>query len=265
VSDMALDYLTHLRNDSARALRVLRDADPGLPVPSCPGWSADDLLWHLAEVQWFWGTIVQQRLQDPDRAEEQKPDRPGSHDALVAFFEESTKLLQSTLAATEPTVEVWMWADDKSVGYIRRRQAHEALIHRLDAELTVGDVSPLDPDLASDGVHEALTVMYGGVPAWGTFSPSGRTIEVVTTDTGLSIPLQLGRWAGTSPNTGTSYDEPICEIADADGFEAEAVVRGSAPALDTWVWGRSDERGLAVEGDREVFDQLQEVVSQGIQ
>ncbi len=49
-----------------------------------------------------------------------------------------------------------MWADDKTAGYIARRQAHEALVHRLDAELTVGDRTPLDPRLAADGVDEAL-------------------------------------------------------------------------------------------------------------
>lgn len=262
---MTLDYLKHVRSDSDRFLTLLRDADPSLRVPSCPEWDADDLLWHLAEVQWFWGTIVDQRLSDPDAAESQKPDRPGSHEGLVAFFEESTALLQGSLAAADPSEHVWMWADDNTVGYIRRRQANEALIHRLDAELTVGQVTPLDPALASDGVHEALTVMFGGVPPWGTFTDSGRTLRVVASDTGLEVPLRLGRWTGTSPNTGTSYDEAICEVAEAEGFVADASVRGRAADLDAWVWGRADAGALTIEGDRELFDALQEVVSQGIQ
>ena len=34
-------------------------------VPSCPDWTAADLLWHLVGVQLFWGTIVRDRLDDP--------------------------------------------------------------------------------------------------------------------------------------------------------------------------------------------------------
>jgi uncharacterized protein (TIGR03083 family) len=261
---MSLDYLAHVAADSDRFLSLLRDADPSLVVPSCPEWAADDLLWHLAEVQWFWGTIVDQRLQDADEAENQKPDRPDSHAGLVAFFEQSNALLESALATADPSETVWMWGDDKTVGYIRRRQAHEALIHRVDAELTVGEPTPLDTALASDGVHEVFTKMYGGVPAWGTFTPSGRTVAVETTDTGLVVPLELGHWKGTSPNTGNTYDEPICEIADAAGFAADATVRGAAADLDRWAWGRADASALAVEGDRDAFGALQEVVDQGI-
>ncbi len=262
---MSLDYLAHLRNESARFRSVLGDADPALRVPSCPEWSADDLLWHLAEVRWFWGNIVSQRLQDGEEAEAQKPERPESHQALLDFYDEASALLQQTLTETDPSVEVWMWSDDKTVGYIRRRQAHEALIHRLDAELTVDDVTPLDTTLASDGVHEAFTMMYGGVPEWGTFTDSGRTVAVTTTDTSLVVPLRLGHWKGTSPNTGNVYDEAICEVAEGEGFAADATVSGPAPALDAWVWGRGDASALTVAGDRSVFETLQQVIDQGIQ
>ena len=53
-----LDYLTHLARDSARFAEVLRETPPGKRVPTCPEWDVDDLLWHLADVQWFWATIV---------------------------------------------------------------------------------------------------------------------------------------------------------------------------------------------------------------
>jgi hypothetical protein len=57
-----LDYLDHLARESARFVAVLRDTAPGARVPSCPDWDADDLLWHLAEVQWNWGTIVREHI-----------------------------------------------------------------------------------------------------------------------------------------------------------------------------------------------------------
>jgi len=50
--------------------------------------------------------------------------------------------------------------DTRNLGFVRRRQAHEVLIHRLDAELTAGvDASAMDPRLSADGVDELLRVM----------------------------------------------------------------------------------------------------------
>ena len=70
-----LDYLEHLATDSARFGEVLRDLPAETPVPACPDWTADDLLWHLGEVQWFWGTVVRENLTGA-QAEEVKPPRP---------------------------------------------------------------------------------------------------------------------------------------------------------------------------------------------
>src|SRR5262252_320635 len=74
------DYLDHLARDSARFAAALRGAAPAAPVPSCPGWDSDDLLWHLAEVQWFWGTVVREGIagepgpgRDPCRAGARQP------------------------------------------------------------------------------------------------------------------------------------------------------------------------------------------------
>jgi uncharacterized protein (TIGR03083 family) len=257
---MALDYLAHLHRDSDRFLSLLRRADPSLRVPSCPDWGVDDLLWHLGEVQHFWGTVVRDRLQDDEDYDE--PDRPDGRDGLVAFFEESSASLQDALARTDPAEVVFMWSDDKTAGYVRRRMAQEALIHRLDAELTVGDVTGLDPALASDGVDEVLTKFFGGLPDWGTFAPAGGGISVEAVDTGLVVPVEVGRWAGTSPNTGKTYDDPAIEVRP--GSATTAVVRGAAGDLDAWLWGRADPSRLDVEGDQASFEILQEVVGLGI-
>jgi uncharacterized protein (TIGR03083 family) len=258
-----LDYLDHLRSDSARFLDALRHAPGDARVPSCPDWDADDLLWHLAGVQWFWGTVVAERLQAVDDLEE--PPRPDSRDGLVRFFEEQSARLHRELAAADPAEEVYMWAADKSVGFIRRRQAHEAMIHRLDAELVTGQVTPLDAELASDGVLEALDVMFGGCPPWGTFTPSGEQVLVRVTDTGLEVPVALGRFTGTEPDDGTSYDEEDISVSAADGsVVAAATVSGAADDLDAWLWHRRDDSGLVVEGDQAVLDRFLAVLKQPI-
>jgi uncharacterized protein (TIGR03083 family) len=260
---MALDYLSHLRTDSARFLDALRDAPSGARVPSCPDWDADDLLWHLGGVQWFWGTVVAERLQSADDVEE--PERPGSRTGLVAFFEEQSARLHDELAAADPAEPVYTWSTDKTVGFIRRRQAHEALIHRLDAELTVGDVTPLDPALASDGVLEALDVMFGGCPPWGSFAPSGEQVLVRVSDSGLDVPVALGRFTGTDPDDGTVYDEDDISVAAADpAAAAAATVSGTADDLDAWLWHRRDAARITSEGDRAVLDRFLKVLEQPI-
>ena len=120
----------------------------------------------------------------------------------------------SILAATPPDTPAWTWSEDQTVGFIRRRQAHEALIHRVDAELTAGRRTPMDPGLSADGVDEALRVMYGGAPPWGSFTPTGAgTLRLRASDTGDTWLVTTGRFTGTDPGDGTSYDEPDIHAA----------------------------------------------------
>lgn len=261
-----LDYLAHLAADSARFRTAALDTDPGDPVPTCPDWDADDLLWHLAEVQWFWGTIADQRLQDPDEAERQKPERPGDRAGLLTFFDSATTLLQRALTDTPPDATVWTWSDDHSIGFVRRRQAHEALVHRLDAELTAGGRTAMDTALCSDGVDEVLRVMYGGVPDWGSFTPRpAQTVRVSTTDTERSWVATLGTFTGTHPG-GTSYeDEPDLRIAeDDDGGPVAASITGSAEDLDCWLWNRPTLGVIAREGDADTVAAFEQTVAGGI-
>src|SRR5215472_9339496 len=71
-----VDHLSHLAQESARFAEAIRQAPPEAPVPTCPDWNADDLLWHLAKVQYFWGTVVREGLAG-DKADELTPERPG--------------------------------------------------------------------------------------------------------------------------------------------------------------------------------------------
>lgn len=110
-------YLDHIRSESARFRAALAACDPDAPVPSCPEWTAADLL---------------------------------------SCFEATNAEFVAALASADPAEAAWSWAAEQTVGFTFRRQAHEAPVHRLDAELAVGALTPLDPALAADGVDEAL-------------------------------------------------------------------------------------------------------------
>jgi uncharacterized protein (TIGR03083 family) len=222
-------------------------------------------LWHLTEVQLFWGIIVRDRLDDPDAAEAKKPPRPAEYEALQSLAHEATAQLLDALDTTPAQTRVWTWATDQTAGFVLRRQAHEALIHRLDAELTLGDVTPLDPALAADGVDEALRVMYGTAPAWGSLTPDGAPGRVETTDGSRGWEIGFGRFRGTSPNTGTVYDEDMLMVPPTPGAPAVFTVSGDAADLDRWLWGRGDLSTLHASGDEAALERLTAIIAAGVQ
>ncbi len=193
------EYLAHLRTESARFRDAIASTQPDAPVPACPDWNADDLLWHLAEVQAFWAAVIANR---PGGPPEGQPTRPERRTELLDLFDESSSALVEALAGADPAEEAWSWASEQTVGFTLRRQAHEALIHRLDAEQTASDITPLPTDLAADGVAELMEIMHGGQPpSWARFDPSGLHTAIDLTDTNERIRVATGRFEGTDPNS----------------------------------------------------------------
>jgi uncharacterized protein (TIGR03083 family) len=254
-------YLEHLRAESQRFRDVLATCDPRADVPSCPDWRVDDLLWHLGEVQHFWTWVVTNRPKGPD--EHDQPERPGDHAGLLAFYDRQYVALADTLSQAEPTDEAWTWSQDKTVGFIFRRQAHEALIHRRDAELTAGSLTPFPVDLAADGVDEVLDVMYGGCPPWGTFSPLPHYVRLDLTDTGEHVWVQLGRFHGTDPE-GVEHEEDDLHVVADPGVEPDAVIAGTAEVLDARLWRRADGADTHLAGSLEIVDRFRRIVHQPI-
>jgi hypothetical protein len=211
------------------------------------------LLWHLAEVQWFWAKTVRTRPLGPDE-DEPGPERPADYDDLLKAFDEYSSALVSELEQADPADEAWTF----------RRQAHEALIHRLDAEQTAGQVTPLDTTLAADGVEEVLDVMYGASPDWGSFSPLDHRIRIDITDTGESIWVQLGRFRGTDPKDDVHYDEDDIRVIDDPGVEPDAVISGDAATLVTRFWRRGDGAEIHLAGDLQIVDHFRNVIHQPI-
>jgi uncharacterized protein (TIGR03083 family) len=259
-----LDYLAHLAHDSDRFADVLLAADPMQPVPSCPDWTTVDLLWHLTEVQWFWGTVVREGIEDPSQLGAARPERPSDLATLGHLFATVSAGLEDTLAGAGPETRAWTWSDDQSVGFIRRRQAHEALIHRVDAELATGQPSEIDPALATDGIDEVLRVMHGHLPPWAAFERDSGTVRIETTDTGAAWTAALGGVTGTDPESGKTYDERGLVVLDDEDHTADAVVRGTAADLDCWLWNRLAAEHVDRSGDEKVLSAMQAVLDQGI-
>lgn len=234
--------------ESARAHAALKGIDLATPVPSADGWTAADLAWHLAEVQWFWALIVGDLLQAPDSLRRTRRLEDAN---LLHHLAAQSAALEAALRRRDPSDVCYSWFEHgRSVGWVARRQAHEALIHRVDAELVAGlPVTPAAPEVADDGVQEITAVMLH-VPSWGTFSPDGISARLDAVDTGSVWTLVLGRFAGIEPDTGEVVDEDAARLAADEGpAQVTALISGDAWDLDRWLWGRGPLDSLLVEGD----------------
>jgi uncharacterized protein (TIGR03083 family) len=266
LADMALDYLDHLARECTRFGDVLRDAPPSAQVPTCPEWTADDLLWHVAGGAFaFWTAVV--RLRDIVAVEAlPDPERPAGHDALLEFWARSRDDMISGLRGVEDGEPIWTWSADHTAGWIKRRMAHEILIHRVDAELTVGGRSDIPTAFASDGVDEVLRHFFGNVPKWASWdggAPNGPVGRVVALDTGGEWTFQLGSLSGTDPD-GKHYEaEPALALHPASQLPS-FTVRAQAADLDLWLWNRPTTGVIEMEGDNNDFQRMVAMITGGI-
>lgn len=259
----AAEFDRVLEAESERFRDVLGGTEANRGVPSCSAWSAADLLWHLIEVQGFWAEIVARRLADPDSVT--RLTRPEAYDESLALFEKAHRSLRAALDGADDREAAWTWADEQTVGFIRRRQAHEALIHRVDAELTAGaEVRPVDPEVAADGVDEMLTVMVDGIPPWGSFHPDAETLRLEADDFPRSWGLHFGRFRGTSPESGNTYDLDTAAL-ETDPRRSDCVVGGSSWELDRWLWGRADESAVRIDGRTVLASRLRSIITESTQ
>jgi len=261
------DYMTVIADESERFLRVARDTDPAVPVPTCPEWSAGDLLWHLTEVHAFWARILRSGARTDEQSEAVEatvPPRPERRDVLVDLFEEETAALLTELTARDDDDPAWFWLSTaQSVGSIRRMQAHEATMHRVDAETAAGVTSaPIDAALAGDGVAHGVEVMWAWwstLPGF-TFAPADGVVALVASDLERSWHARPGRWNGVG-QSGRAYDEPGAVLVD-DGTPS-ATVTGTAEELVRWLWGRGPEP--RVDGDPATLAAFREAQQVGMQ
>ena len=157
-----MDFLAAIRHDSDRFYATADDADPTRPVLGCPDWTIADLVWHLGECHWLWGSDVEMRASGPEEIEKAKPERPADYGDVIAWGRAQADRMIGLLESTPDDVTVWTWAlddSDHNVGFIRRHQVQEAAVHRWDIEkAATGRPQPIEPDVASDSVDEILAI-----------------------------------------------------------------------------------------------------------
>jgi uncharacterized protein (TIGR03083 family) len=263
--NQVIDRGRHIQDESDRFGAVLASADPASRVPTCPDWSALDLLKHLTQVHQFWATVIGNRLTEEAEVsayEQSRPALPDDPGRLQDLRRQATADLLTALTARDPSERAWSWfPPDQTVGFTWRMQTHEATMHRVDAELAaVLPISPISPEVAADGVDHVINVMWAWAPAEAERRVTG-TIELRATDTGHRWLVNTIRWSGEA--WGQIFDNQIgCERADTG--EPEATVAGTAENLDLLVWTRAD-RMIVRAGDHNALTEFQAMLDGGIQ
>lgn len=211
-------------------------------VPTCPGWSIETLTNHCGRVhRWATAAIRTRATERPDF-----PPRPPVVDHQ--WFEEGVEELAAALEEAGPDAEVWNFMGQPArARFWFRRQAHETAVHRWDVENTrrPGEASPIETELALDGIDELLDVM---LPLGYQGGDLGGTVHLHATDS------PHGEWLIRT------VDGDV--LVGHDHQKGDAAVRGTASDLLLWLWGRRplDHLGLEVFGDRAVAGRLREVL-----
>lgn len=254
MGEKGLDFVAAVSRESgAFADALARPGALGRAVPACPGWTVGDLAGHLGGVQRFWAALVLAGGQ-PVRAAQVADHQPpaAGRDALLRWYGESRALLCGALSGHDPDSPCWTWwGAGQTVRDAARRQAHEVLIHRWDAQSAVGEPAPLDAELAADGVGEYIERMlpHGPGAVAGLAGVAG-VVELVAADTGGSWRIRLDGHGAAKPVGG-----------DPAGATPDVTVRAAASDLDLILWQRVPAETAALTGAPEVFAALADLAN----
>lgn len=224
-------YLIAIRHEGEALSRAA--ADLGARVPSCPDWSVADLVAHTGGVHRWVAEMV--RTHADARLPRESLAAPPTGPAALAWFDEGLAELLEVLTAADPDAPVWNWSGvDLRAGWWPRRMAHETAVHRWDAESAAGIPSPIDAELAADGIDEVLTIHLPNDFAYNPDDTRHGTVHLHCTDTD-------GEWLVTLHPNGVDVRR--------EHAKGDAALRGTASDLDLYCWGRATAQPVEILGN----------------
>lgn len=247
------EYQSRIATEAGILRSAAVRAGPHTPVPTCPGWTAQRLMQHVARVfdMVSWVLRTADPATPPPRPA-RRGDKPASgsdaaladvdtdFDPVLADFDERLAVLLELLASTDPDTPVWHFAPTAphTAAFWSRRMAHEVTVHRIDAQTAAGIDAPVDPGFAADGIDEVLTRhLARHTESWAVAELSG-TVLYHAADAGRAWTVRLvpGQLPQTAPETVDEPDASVVGLADAVyraawGRPSRAMVSGDAHLL----------------------------------
>jgi uncharacterized protein (TIGR03083 family) len=231
-----VDFGAEFLNQSQALGDIIVDADPGTPVPTCPGWAFKQLFRHVGKGNRWAAQIVGDRMQDAlafaDIRDGRAPNDPA---AARAWFAEGAQLLVDAVAEVGPDTQVWTFTGPKPASWWLRRRLHEVLVHRADAAVALGAEFAPRPELAADALSDWFDLVVTRMP-----DLAGRRVHLHASDDGLG---EAGEW--TIGNGGWAHAHGKGDVA----------LRGPATDLLLVTTGRRRVGDTAVEvfGDEQLL------------
>jgi uncharacterized protein (TIGR03083 family) len=240
--------MEHKRNLDATAVEIatmaagLDGADMSTPVPSCPEWDVAELTRHTGRVHRWVRHLVSTRATQMVRWKDIPMDVPDSSQHLPAWLAAGAEPLVAELSV-DPSTAVWTFSPDQTVGWWGRRQLHETVVHRCDAQLALGVEPTVETEIALDGIDELIRGLlpHSGAPKkLAALGRAGDSLHVHATD-------GAGEWTVVFTDSGFT--------AEAGHSKSTVAVRGTATDLLLLLWNRRTPDGPRFEtfGDGELL------------
>lgn len=228
-------FLELLRTDGDLLLLTARRGLDAA-IPTCPGWTVRDAVEHTAMVYEHKLACIALGGPAPDPW---PPSWPAGRDPLDWYADAHARLV-ATLTTTDPSApsHTW-WPDDQTAGFWVRRMAQETAVHRADVESAFGPVTPVDAELAVDGVDEVLTMMLAD--DWS---------DLPQPDLNGTAAVATGgrRWHVVM--------EPTLVTVTESGADADVTVSGDPSPVLLWLWGRGED--VRIDGDADAARRFRE-------
>ncbi|MCG5432103.1 maleylpyruvate isomerase family mycothiol-dependent enzyme [Mycobacterium sp. MYCO198283] len=238
-------YFTAALLDENRTLgELVRDADDSVEVPTCPGWTVQQLFRHVGRGHRWAAQIVEDRRTEPLSPRDVRDGKPPEDpDAAIDWLYGGAERLIDAVQTTGEDTPVWTFVGPRPAAWWIRRRAHEVLVHRADAAIALGREFDVAPAMAADGVTEWFEIVLG-IGAQPTPLDPGTSLHLHATDDGLG---DSGEWL---------LENADGRLAMSRGHAKGTVaVRGTAENLLLGVTRRiaADDPQLDVVGDSQVW------------
>jgi uncharacterized protein (TIGR03083 family) len=234
------EFIAAVDEHGAALAAAAEQLDERAPVPSCPGWTVDDVLGHVGMIH-RWARAIMLAAPGSGRIGYGEIPVDGRSDWYRAGLTE----LLDTLSSAPDDLAVWAFLPAPNPkAFWARRQAHETAIHRADLEQAREAPWRFAPGFAADGIDELLNGFLAR-PSTRLRADPPASVLVAPTDADVWWHMTIS---------------PDGRATRSDGDPgADATLRGTASDLYLYLWNREPQLPVEFSGQQRVLDLWREL------
>jgi uncharacterized protein (TIGR03083 family) len=243
-----MDYVAALLEQNELFGELIRVADPSTPVPTCPGWTIQQLFRHVGRGDRWAAQIIRDRVEDyldPRTVRDGRP--PSDPGGAIEWLHGSARALVDAVAEVGEGTPVWTFLGPRPAAWWVRRRLHEATVHRADAALALGLRYDLAAPLAADGITEWLDRLAAERNGRSAPLDTGVTLHLHATDDLESagewmirgnedgISWEHGHGKGTAAVRGRAVDVLLALVRRRTAADADVQILGAQEVWTDWL------------------------------